>query len=98
MKIIRELIDNMEQELDLAKLYAQNFLIYMADGEEEYSEMFKRMAKESLQHVEYMRDFSETVFEKLHKSYTPPEAMIRVWEKKNAMYIDVAKWLKDMLE
>lgn len=98
MKIITELIDNMDSEIDLAKIYAQNFLMYKADKNIEWAEYFRNMARESISHADRIHELAIITIDKLGRDYTPPEEMIRVWNKAHGRYIDIINWITDMIK
>lgn len=98
MKIVVDLIDNMNSEIDLAKIYAQNYLVYNADGNKEWANNFKSMARESVNHADRIHELTVVTIEKLNKSYTPPEEMIRMWKKQHERYIDIVNWITDMIK
>jgi len=98
MKVITELIDNMEQELYLAKLYAQNFLIYNAEGNRELARRFKIMSNESIRHADVIHEVTIKNIQTLSESYTPPEEMLQIWNKKHNMYEDIVNWIKQIIK
>lgn len=98
MKVVADLIDNMNNEIDLAKVYAQNYLMYNADGDKEWADNFRTMARESVNHADRIHELAVITINKLSKYYTPPEEMTRVWKKQHERYIDTVNWITDMIK
>lgn len=98
MKIISDLIDNMDNEIELAKIYAQNYLAYNADNNREWADNFRKMAKECVDHSDKIHDLAIITIDKMSKTYNPPEEMERIWKKQHTRYIDVANWIMDMIK
>lgn len=98
MKVITDLVDLMEQELDLAKIYAQSYLIFSSENNREWAKRFEIMTKESLAHADNIHSLAVDNIQQLEKSYTPPESMSRIWNKKHSYYIDTTNWIKDMIK
>jgi len=98
MKIIIDLVDNMDDEIELAKIYSQNFLIYNADKEMDIADRYRRMAYESIDHADTLHDMALDAINKIGKNYKPPEEMIKIWNKKHGYYVATINWIKDMLK
>lgn len=96
MKIIRELIDNMEQELDLAKLYAQSFLIYSTENNENKAKRFKIMAYDCLTHADTLRSVAVDML--LTKSFALTKKDEKRIENIGEKYIKNYAWIKHTLK
>ena len=102
MTKIKKLADEIMDELDSAKEYAEEYLAFKAkdDGSKNYGTWAKRyheMADDELKHAGYLHDRVVEEIEELRKVYTPPQDMMEKWDADHKKYIEKAAWIRQML-
>lgn len=97
MTKIKKLTEEMLEELDGAKGYAECYVEKKANDETTWANRFKEMANDELKHAMYLHDYVVQQIDKLSKVYTPPKEMMDKWEKDHAEYVERAAWIKQML-
>ena len=102
MTHIKELCDEIMDELHSAKEYAEEYLTFKAkdDGSKNYGTWAKRyheMAEDELKHANYIHERVVAEIEELKKVYTPPQEMMEKWDADHKKYIEKAAWIKQML-
>ena len=98
MKIISDLVNNMDDEIEMAKIYAQNFLIYNADNNVQWADRFRQMAYESVDHADVLHQLAVETIEKMQRKYVPPEEMVKAWKKEHVNYVNTVNWIRDMIK
>ena len=76
MTKIKKLADDMLEELESAKEYAECYIEKKAKGESTWANRFKEMAGDELNHAMYIHDYIVQEVDTLSKVYTPPTEMI----------------------
>lgn len=97
MKRIKDLADEIKDELCSAKEYAQEYLTFKANEENTWASRYKEMAQEELKHAGYIHDRAVVEIENLRKVYTPPQDMLDKWDADHKKYIEKAAWIRQML-
>ena len=97
MKRIKDLADEIKDELHSAKEYAQEYLTYKAKDEGTWANRYKEMAQEELKHAGYIHDRVVVEIEELRNVYTPPQDMLDKWDADHKKYIEKAAWIRQML-
>lgn len=97
MTRIKELADEMKDELCSAKEYAEEYLTFKAKDNSAWANRYKEMAQDELKHANYIHERVVAEIEELKKVYTPPEDMMQKWESDHKKYIEKAAWVKQML-
>ena len=97
MTRIKELVDRIDDELNDAKDYAEEYLTFKAKGNTTWATKYKEMATDELKHAGYIHDRAVEEIEELRKVYTPPEDMLQKWTSAHKTYIEKAAWVKQML-
>ena len=97
MTKIKKLADEISEELDSAKEYAENHLMYKASGNDEWSKRFFEMANDELNHADYLHDRAIEEINELKNVYTPPQDMLDKWESDHRKFIEKTAWIKQML-
>ena len=97
MTRIKHLVDQIREELDSAKDYAEEYLTYKAKGDSEWAARYKEMSTDELKHALYIHDRAVDEIEELRKVMTPPEDMLQKWDHEHREYIEKAAWVKQML-
>lgn len=97
MTRIKDLADQIKDELHSAKNYAEDYLTYKAKDEGTWATRYKEMAQEELKHAGYIHDRAVVEIENLRKVYTPPQDMLDKWDEDHKKYIEKAAWIRQML-
>lgn len=97
MTKIKELADQIKDELCSAKEYAEEYLSYKAKGDNNWANRYKEMALDELKHADYIHERTVAEIEQLRSVYTPPEDMLEKWESDHKKYVEKAAWIRQML-
>lgn len=97
MRKIKKLIDNINEEIEGAKNYAEIYLEMKAKGEQLASK-FKSMADDEIRHAMIIHDYTLQEIDTLKRVYTPPSEMLEIWDKEHVKYVEKVAWIKKMLE
>lgn len=96
MKQIAEMVENIDEEIEGAKCYAETYLMCKASGSERAS-TYKQMAQDELNHATNLHKFVSEEIEKLSKVYEAPAEMQEKWNISHKKYIEKVAWIKQML-
>ena len=97
MTRIKNLADEIKDELCSAKEYAEEYLTFKAKNNATMANRYKEMSQDELKHAGYIHDRVVGEIEELRKVYTPPEEMMEKWDSDHKKYIEKAAWIKQML-
>ena len=97
MTRIKNLADEIKDELCSAKEYAEEYLTFKAKEDSGWANRYKEMATDELKHADYLHDRVVQEIEELRKTYTPPEEMLEKWDSDHKKYIEKAAWIRQML-
>lgn len=97
MRKIKELADNICEELEGAKCYAEKYIELKVNGDSSWAGKFKIMANDELTHAMNLHEYAVGEINKLKAVYTPPQDMLDKWDKVHAEYVEKAAWIKQML-
>ena len=97
MTKIKELADQIKEELCSAKDYTEEYLSFKAKNNVNWANRYKEMANDELKHASYIHDRAVEEIAELRKVYTPPEDMLEKWEHDHKKFIEKTAWIKQML-
>lgn len=97
MTHIKNLVDDMKDELHSAKCYAEEYLTFKAEDNTTWANRYKEMANDELKHAGYIHERAVTEINELREVYTPPQDMLDKWEADHKKYVEKAAWIKQML-
>ena len=97
MKRIADLIDQIEEEIEGAKDYAECYLDKKARNDSQWAQRYKEMANDELKHATYIHDYALEEIEILSRVYTPTDEMQRAWDESHRYYVEKVAWIKQML-
>ena len=97
MTKIKKLADEIMDELESAKEYAEEYLSYKAKDNGTWANRYKEMASDELKHADYLHERAVGEIEELRKVYTPLQDMLDKWEADHKRYIEKAAWIRQML-
>ena len=98
MRRIKELADQIKEELEGAKVYAEKSLDLKAHGDTSRAAKYKDMANDELKHALNIHDEAVDEIRKLSEIYTPPASMQEAWDLTHKEYIEKTAWIKTMLQ
>ena len=97
MTRIKKLADEIAEELESAKEYAEEYLTFKAKDKGTWANRYKEMANDELKHAGYLHDRVVDEIAELRNVYTPPQDMMDKWDSDHKKYIEKAAWIKQML-
>jgi hypothetical protein len=97
MKYIKKLVDAIDEEIESAKEYAEQYVELKAKNDMQKASKYKEMANDELKHATYEHEFVAKEIEDVGKVYTPPVEMQEAWDKAHKEYVEKVAWIKQML-
>ena len=97
MTRIKNLADQMKEEVESAKDYAEEYLTFKAKDNSMWANRYKEMAQDELKHANYLHERAVAEIDELSKVYTPPTEMMEKWEHSHKEFIEKVAWIKQML-
>lgn len=97
MKLIKQYVEGIEEELEGAKEYAEKYVEAKVKGDANKSNRYKEMAMDELKHCSYLHEWAVNEISAISKVYTPPADMQEKWDKAHVQYVEKAAWIKQML-
>lgn len=98
MKRIANFVSQIDEELEGAKAYAEEYLERKASGDSQWMSRFKEMATDELKHAGYIHNLAVEEINKLRTVYTPPVEMEEQWTTSHKKYVECAAWIRTMLQ
>ena len=97
MTRIKKLADEIMDELESAKEYAEEYLTYKSRGNSSWANRYKEMSTDEIKHAGYLHDRIVEEIDELRRVYTPPQEMLEKWDSDHKKYVEKAAWIKQML-
>lgn len=97
MRLIKKYVDGIEEEVEGAKDYAENYVEAKAKGDMSKANRYKEMANDELKHASYLHEWAVSEISAISKVYTPPAEMQEKWDKAHVQYVEKAAWIRQML-
>ena len=97
MTKIKNLVNQIDEELEGAKCYAESYVEHKAKGNMNYANKYKEMAMQELSHAMFIHEITVKEIEELEKSIVAPAEMKDKWNKDHAEYVEKSAWVKQML-
>ena len=97
MKIIKKLVDSIDDELKYAQEYAERFVEEKANNDSEWANTFRGMSEQEVDHAMKLHSYTTQKIEKLKAVYQPSQDMLGKWEKAHKEYVDGVARIKQML-
>ncbi|MEE0970451.1 MAG: hypothetical protein U0M06_13860 [Clostridia bacterium] len=97
MKIIKDLVERISEEIEDAKHYAEKYVECKAKGNTGHANRFKEMANDELKHATYIHEFAVQEINEIKNVYTAPVDMQEKWNKAHAEFVEKVAWVKQML-
>lgn len=96
MKVITDLIDLLDNELESAKEYAERFIMLKANNDD-LAEKFKTMAEDELHHSSIIYAYTIRELDRVEAVFTLSAMLSEIWEKKRKKYIEESAFIKQMI-
>lgn len=97
MREIKELAENMKEELDGAEKYAKMYLTYKNENQSHAKKLYE-MAEDELKHAMYLHEIAIAKIKSVQsKEVDVPDFMMMLWEDEHKRYIDNMTKVKIML-
>lgn len=97
MRIIKKLVNRIDDELHSAKNYAEKYVEYKSKGDMNCANKYKEMAQDEIKHAMYFHDFVVSKIQDISKTITPPTEMEKKWEYDHKDYIERVAYIKQIL-
>lgn len=97
MKKIQDYVDKIDEEIEDAKRYAEQYVYEKAANNQKRAQTYHAMSQDELKHSTLLHDMAVEEIEQLRKVYTPPKEMEEAWNKSHIAYVDRVAWIKNML-
>lgn len=97
MKLIKQYVEGIEEELEGAKDYAEKYVEAKVKGDANKASRYKEMAMDELKHCSYIHEWAVSEISAISKVYTPPTEMQEKWDKAHVQYVEKAAWIRQML-
>lgn len=97
MRIIKKFVENISEEIEDAKRYAELYVEQKARGNVSAANKYREMASDELKHAGYIHEFAIKEIESLSKVYTPPVEMLEKWEHEHKKYVEDVALIKQIL-
>lgn len=97
MRIIKQYIDAIDDELHGAKEYAEKYVEYKVKEDMATANRYKEMASDELKHAMYEHEWATKAIAELSRLYTPPANMQEKWSHEHKEYVEKVAWIKQML-
>ena len=97
MKVIMDLVKQIDEELEGAKEYAESYIEWKSRGENDTYKRYKEMANDELKHSNYIHDIALSEIDRLENVFMPTEEMREIWKSSHAKYVEKTAWIRTML-
>lgn len=97
MRSIKKYVDHINEEVEGAKEYAENYIEWKARGNIQRANTYRDMAHDELTHAMNIHEFAVKDIEELQKVYTPPVEMLEKWEHAHRVALEQVALVKQML-
>lgn len=97
MKVIKELVDKIDDELLGAQDYAEKYVEEKANNDNEWANTFRSMAEVELDHAMKLHSYTTQKIQKISEVYQPSQDMLDKWEASHKQYVEKVAWIKQML-
>ena len=98
MKIIRKVVDQINDEVSSAKHYAESYLEAKSNGNAQWTARYKEMAEDEIKHATYQHERAVEMINKWKNVMSIPEEMLEKWTECHNNYIEKVTIIKKMLE
>ena len=97
MKLVHKFIEQIDEELEGAKEYAERYIENRAKGNSNRASKYKEMAGDELRHAGYVYDFAVMDVADIKKVYPMPIEAEEAWTHAMKHYAECVAMVKHML-
>lgn len=97
MRSIKKYVDHINEEIEGAKEYAENYIEWKARGNMQRANTYREMAQDEISHAMNIHEFAVKDIEELQKVYTPPTDMLEKWEREHKKFVEEVAHVKQIL-
>jgi hypothetical protein len=97
MKVIKKYVEAIEEEIEGAESYAEQYVEAKAKNDMSRANRYKEMASDELKHAMYLHEWAVAEVETVSKVYTPPVDMEEKWKHAHKSYVEKVAWIRQML-
>jgi hypothetical protein len=97
MKVIKKYVEAIEEEIEGAASYAEQYVEAKAKNDMSRANRYKEMASDELKHAMYLHEWAVAEVEAISKVYTPPVEMEEKWKHAHKAYVEKVAWVRQML-
>jgi hypothetical protein len=100
MTEIKNLAEEIIEEVESAKDYAERYVGSKAEKDMEWARRYKEMTEDELKHAKYLHELVVSKIEAYSAVYdiAAPVRMVEAWEACHKKYVELAAWVRQMLE
>lgn len=97
MTKIKMLSDELCEELEDAKKYAERYVEYKVRGQSDVASMYKKMANDELAHGTNLHGIIVNEIKAIEGTTTPPQWMLDKWSETHKWYVEKEAFVKQIL-
>ena len=97
MRKLEKMIDDIHDEVDGAREYAEKYIDSKAKGNVPRATKYKEMATDELKHANYIRDFAIADAEGIKRVHTLTEEEVEAWEHAHKRLNDAIAMVQHLL-
>lgn len=97
MTKIKTLSDELYEELEDAKKYAERYVEYKVRGQSDVSSTYRKMATDELEHATKLHTIIVNEIKLIEGNTTPPQWMLDKWEETHKYYVEKEAFVKTIL-
>lgn len=98
MKKIGKIADQIKEEVEGAKCYAETYIELVLEGNSQWAQRYREMATQELTHASWLHERASDMIQRLKSIYTPPAEMQEAWDETHKKFVDMANEVKDMIK
>lgn len=98
MQKIKVIADQIEEEVESAKCYAETYIELVLEGNDKWASKYRDMAMQELTHSTWLHERAVDMIQRLKSIYTAPPEMQEAWDKTHEKFVSEANEVKQMLQ
>ena len=97
MTKIKMLSEELCEELEDAKKYAERYVEYKVRGQSDLASTYKKMANDELEHATKLHGIVVSEIKMIEGNMTPPQWMLDKWDQTHKLYVEKEAFVKQIL-
>ena len=97
MRTIKKYVEDIDEEIEGAKKYAEKYVEAKAKGDTIKANRFREMASDELKHATYLHEWAVAEIQEISKVFVAPVEMQEKWDKAHKEYVEHVAWIRQML-